>query len=110
MGRDSNPRYPCEHAGFQDRCLKPLGHPSNLLLLQIYPDAASDKRLLRCYVLILRSAALEAVLEPSIAASFVFDPSGDETAFLLARGDSASRSRGRFFVCVSRHAFGEPAA
>lgn len=25
---DSNPRYPCGHAGFQDRCLKPLGHPS----------------------------------------------------------------------------------
>jgi site-specific DNA recombinase len=28
MGWDSNPRYPCGHAGFQDRCLKPLGHPS----------------------------------------------------------------------------------
>lgn len=28
-GWDSNPRYPCGHAGFQDRCLKPLGHPSN---------------------------------------------------------------------------------
>ena len=28
MGRDSNPRCPCGHAGFQDRCLKPLGHPS----------------------------------------------------------------------------------
>ena len=27
-GRDSNPRYPFEHAGFQDRCHKPLGHPS----------------------------------------------------------------------------------
>ena len=27
-GWDSNPRYPCGHAGFQDRCLKPLGHPS----------------------------------------------------------------------------------
>jgi site-specific DNA recombinase len=27
-GWDSNPRYPCRHAGFQDRCLKPLGHPS----------------------------------------------------------------------------------
>ena len=30
-GWDSNPRYPCGHAGFQDRCLKPLGHPSNPL-------------------------------------------------------------------------------
>jgi hypothetical protein len=29
MGWDSNPRYPCGHAGFQDRCLKPLGHPSD---------------------------------------------------------------------------------
>ena len=26
--RDSNPRYPCEYAGFQNRCLKPLGHSS----------------------------------------------------------------------------------
>ena len=25
---DSNPRYPCEYGGFQDRCLKPLGHRS----------------------------------------------------------------------------------
>lgn len=29
MGRDSNPRDPCEPAGFQDRCLQPLGHPSS---------------------------------------------------------------------------------
>ena len=28
MGWDSNPRCACTHAGFQDRCLKPLGHPS----------------------------------------------------------------------------------
>ena len=27
-GWDSNPRYAFTHAGFQDRCLKPLGHPS----------------------------------------------------------------------------------
>jgi site-specific DNA recombinase len=27
-GWDSNPRYGLPHAGFQDRCLKPLGHPS----------------------------------------------------------------------------------
>src|SRR4029077_13481579 len=25
---DSNPRWACVHGGFQDRCLKPLGHPS----------------------------------------------------------------------------------
>jgi hypothetical protein len=35
-GWDSNPRYPCRHAGFQDRCLKPLGHPSNPLKLFSY--------------------------------------------------------------------------
>jgi hypothetical protein len=28
MGRDSNPRDACASAGFQDRCLQPLGHPS----------------------------------------------------------------------------------
>jgi hypothetical protein len=28
MGWDSNPRRACTLAGFQDRCLKPLGHPS----------------------------------------------------------------------------------
>jgi hypothetical protein len=28
MGWDSNPRYGLPHGGFQDRCLKPLGHPS----------------------------------------------------------------------------------
>jgi len=31
MGWDSNPRYACAHGGFQDRCLKPLGHPSETL-------------------------------------------------------------------------------
>ena len=28
MGRDSNPRIPCGIAGFQDRCFRPLSHPS----------------------------------------------------------------------------------
>lgn len=28
MGWDSNPRWASTHGGFQDRCLKPLGHPS----------------------------------------------------------------------------------
>jgi hypothetical protein len=31
MGWDSNPRDAFTPAGFQDRCLKPLGHPSNLM-------------------------------------------------------------------------------
>src|SRR5271157_3469848 len=29
--RDSNPRYPFEYSGFQDRLFQPLTHPSNLL-------------------------------------------------------------------------------
>ena len=28
--RDSNPRYGFPHSGFQDRRLRPLGHPSSL--------------------------------------------------------------------------------
>src|SRR3954470_7790000 len=28
-GWDSNPRWACTHGGFQDRCLKPLGHLSD---------------------------------------------------------------------------------
>ena len=31
-GWDSNPRYGLPHAGFQDRCLKPLGHPSRIVV------------------------------------------------------------------------------
>src|SRR5829696_7844081 len=30
-GWDSNPRGSCPPGGFQDRCLKPLGHPSSAL-------------------------------------------------------------------------------
>src|ERR1700680_5125770 len=43
-GWDSNPRYPCRHAGFQDRCLKPLGHPSVLRIqgLSKMPARAID--------------------------------------------------------------------
>jgi hypothetical protein len=37
-GWDSNPRCPCRHAGFQDRCLKPLGHPSDLGISIAYPS------------------------------------------------------------------------
>ena len=36
-GWDSNPRRACALAGFQDRCLKPLGHPSSAH--QIYAQA-----------------------------------------------------------------------
>src|SRR5258708_6137722 len=43
-GWDSNPRYPCRHAGFQDRCLKPLGHPSGpLKLFSDFSDAWGNK-------------------------------------------------------------------
>ena len=33
-GWDSNPRWACTHGGFQDRCLKPLGHPSSTAVLR----------------------------------------------------------------------------
>lgn len=32
-GWDSNPRYPCEYAAFRVRCLQPLDHLSNALIL-----------------------------------------------------------------------------
>ena len=38
MGWDSNPRWAFAHAGFQDRCLKPLGHPS----VPLHADAVRD--------------------------------------------------------------------
>lgn len=38
-GWDSNPRYSLLHAGFQDRCLKPLGHPSRQLISRAFPDS-----------------------------------------------------------------------
>ncbi len=46
-GWDSNPRWSCPHGGFQDRCLKPLGHPS-LLFSMAAPIAASTFRTARC--------------------------------------------------------------
>ena len=34
MGRDSNPRWTLAHSGFQDRRLRPLGHPSQVHKLE----------------------------------------------------------------------------
>ena len=51
-GWDSNPRYPCGHAGFQDRCLKPLGHPSkpwNCLAFCRFAENVSKTLLPLCY-------------------------------------------------------------
>jgi hypothetical protein len=45
-GWDSNPRYPCRYAGFQDRCLKPLGHPSKALILLAFKRRDARQRLL----------------------------------------------------------------
>src|SRR6476620_9276766 len=42
-GWDSNPRYPCRHAGFQDRCLKPLGHPSVFRIQGLSRDVPGTK-------------------------------------------------------------------
>jgi hypothetical protein len=44
MGWDSNPRRACTLAGFQDRCLKPLGHPSLLRLRQRSLPHAAGRR------------------------------------------------------------------
>src|SRR6516162_383901 len=51
MGWDSNPRYPCGHAGFQDRCLKPLGHPSNFSVLNGPPTGGSLEKACRSLLL-----------------------------------------------------------
>lgn len=40
MGWDSNPRDAYTSAGFQDRCLQPLGHPS----IRSYAAAISYRR------------------------------------------------------------------
>ncbi len=46
-GWDSNPRYSLLHAGFQDRCLKPLGHPSRQLFYlcfsQVWKNSKSQQ-------------------------------------------------------------------
>ena len=44
-GWDSNPRTSCPVAGFQDRCLKPLGHPSKTLNVFVF----SSNRIARIY-------------------------------------------------------------
>src|SRR5437762_3200437 len=56
MGWDSNPRTTCTVAGFQDQCLKPLGHPSDIRVVRalravfktarlwMLPPAASSPR------------------------------------------------------------------
>jgi len=43
-GWDSNPRWTCAHASFQDWCLKPLGHPSKPVVLgiRLLPDLRPD--------------------------------------------------------------------
>ncbi len=43
-GWDSNPRWACTHAGFQDRCLKPLGHPSKILIFFSYRREADCRK------------------------------------------------------------------
>src|ERR1700694_4275952 len=47
-GWDSNPRYPCRHAGFQDRCLKPLGHPSVAPVMSEHVADCKGRLEIRC--------------------------------------------------------------
>ena len=42
-GRDSNPRYTFVYAGFQDRCIQPLCHPTDATAESIAPVAFSCK-------------------------------------------------------------------
>jgi hypothetical protein len=46
MGWDSNPRMACAIAGFQDRCLKPLGHPSVSIISTTYTLSAAPNEIL----------------------------------------------------------------
>ena len=55
MGWDSNPRDGLPPAGFQDRCLQPLGHPSDKTRIsRSAPSKASGERtcgeILRCWI------------------------------------------------------------
>ena len=69
MGWDSNPRNACTLGGFQDRCLKPLGHPSKLVLCIIINNldnnfsqvAATVDRLCRglCRVLLVHNRLIQ---------------------------------------------------
>ena len=43
MGWDLNPRDACAPAGFQDRCLQPLGHPSIVVNQGLHADADKYK-------------------------------------------------------------------
>ncbi len=43
-GWDSNPRWSCPHGGFQDRCLKPLGHPSSFYYSRVRPAPTRRER------------------------------------------------------------------
>jgi hypothetical protein len=66
-GWDSNPRESCPSAGFQDRCLKPLGHPSKLCIAwflmvaqQLTPPAFANQLSARwqtCAPFVLKSDA-----------------------------------------------------
>jgi hypothetical protein len=44
MERDSNPRNPYEFAGFQNRCLKPLSHPSESGLIVEVSERKFNKK------------------------------------------------------------------
>src|SRR5262249_10688646 len=41
-GWDSNPRVSCPTAGFQDRCLQPLGHPSTAVTSALSDTATTN--------------------------------------------------------------------
>ncbi len=53
MGWDSNPRRSCPLAGFQDRCLQPLGHPSSQFSYHVQKPSKQQENFVRYQVLLL---------------------------------------------------------
>src|SRR6516164_4429843 len=78
MGWDSNPRYPCGHAGFQDRCLKPLGHPSKLSITLVFFVAIAS----------IRGLPYRSCDRPSSAAALGTHFSAPKAASILAAASS----------------------
>src|SRR3954469_9994120 len=112
-GWDSNPRYPCRHAGFQDRFLKPLGHPSKPLA--ILAKTISDEWAKRLLLLSFLAASDGRVIAGANAKSSreaassykVRSVFGDEKRLAMAASSTTQREQvghGRYM----KRAFGCP--
>src|SRR6516164_8178632 len=105
-GWDSNPRGACTPGGFQDRCLKPLGHPSSLATSTTDALALADKDR-HCRQIAPPTSVCGAVVWPGLILkkrralrgerrrSRAGRLSGPGPALALARPKSRSAERGR---------------